>query len=396
MDHAAEILSERASSDNFWPPDDDWRAAYRPYVVRQGVLIIPVKGVLLHDFPWQLGSWATGYDYIWRAFQRGQEDPEVRGIALAIHSPGGEVAGNFDLVDRMYEARGNKPIRAFAMEYAYSAAYSIASVARQIVVSRTGGVGSIGVVTAHLDVSKAMDEYGLKVTFIFAGKHKVDGNAYEPLPDSVKARIQSRINELYRVFVSTVARNRGVDEEKVQGTEALTFTASEAVASGWLADSVGVFEDAMAAFVADLSADEGDEQMTDKTTKTPAELAAEQTTAVTAARADGVTEGTATGAKAEKTRITAIMALPSAQKRREAALKVALTTDMTAEQADGLLTSLPEDVASKAAGGDAFEKAMSKDNPDLGAGSDDDAAKSPAAAILADQRAITGVAAVAK
>jgi hypothetical protein len=45
--------------------------AYRPYVVRDGVLRIPVKGVLLHDFPFAFGSWATGYTYIARALDRG-------------------------------------------------------------------------------------------------------------------------------------------------------------------------------------------------------------------------------------------------------------------------------------------------------------------------------------
>ena len=165
---AAEMLEANAyAEDGFWPAPDDWRAAYRPYVVRDGLLQIPVKGVLLHDFSFALGGWATGYVYIQRAFDRGLADPTVRGIALVCDSPGGHVAGNFDLVDRMFAARGTKPIRAFAHEAAYSAAYSIASAADQIVVSRTGGVGSIGVVAAHYDVSGAMEQAGVKVTFIY-------------------------------------------------------------------------------------------------------------------------------------------------------------------------------------------------------------------------------------
>ena len=70
------------------------------------------------------------------------------------------VAGNFDLVDRIFAARGVKPIRAYAAESAYSAAYSIASAADDITVSRTGGVGSIGVVTVHADYSQALDAGG--------------------------------------------------------------------------------------------------------------------------------------------------------------------------------------------------------------------------------------------
>lgn len=236
--------------DGFWYAAGDWRAQFRPYVVKDGVLHIPVKGVLLNDFPFAFGAWATGYEYIWRAFQRGLEDGNVRAIALVEDSPGGEVAGNFDLVDRIFAARGQKPIRAFAAESAYSAAYSIASAADQITVTRTGGVGSIGVVTMHIDVSKALDDDGYKITFIHAGKHKVDGNAYEPLPDEVKARIQARIDGLYDLFVATVARNRGLEESAVRSTEALTYSASEAL-SVRLADNIGSLDDALAAFAAD-------------------------------------------------------------------------------------------------------------------------------------------------
>ncbi|TOL42864.1 serine peptidase, partial [Vibrio parahaemolyticus] len=71
------------------------------------------------------------------------------GICLDIDSPGGEVAGCFDLVDLIYELRGKKPIYAILSENAYSAAYAIASAADKIYVPRTGGVGSVGVIVIH-------------------------------------------------------------------------------------------------------------------------------------------------------------------------------------------------------------------------------------------------------
>ena len=144
-------------TDEFWTEFGVYTKRIRPYVVENGILHLPVRGVLLHGFPYQFYDMATGYEYIWKAFDRGLADPEVKGIALVIDSPGGMVAGNFDLVDRMYAARGQKPVRAFASEYAFSAAYSIASVADSITLPRTGEVGSIGVVTSHLDLSKAYE-----------------------------------------------------------------------------------------------------------------------------------------------------------------------------------------------------------------------------------------------
>jgi signal peptide peptidase SppA len=377
--NAATTKPKMASEeDDFWFDDDDWRADYRPYVVRDGILHIPVKGVLLHDFPYQLGSWATGYEYIWQAFKRGMADANVNGIALVCDSPGGEVAGNFDLVDRMYaliHADDAKEVRAYAAESAYSAAYSIASVANSITVSRTGGVGSIGVVTAHVDYSVALEQFGVKITFIHFGKHKVDGNPYEPLPEEVRERIAVRIDELGEVFVSTVARNRAMDAQKIRDTEALTYTATQAISNG-LADSIGALDDALAAFAVDLSLDDEDEQMKPEQGATAPQAITQAD--VDNARAAGIAEGVKQGVAAERARITAIIGSDEGKKRPKAALSFALTLDGTPEQASTFLATLEEERAAAPAvdpkapkGKDGaaadFAKAMEKGNPDVGA-----------------------------
>jgi len=328
-----------ANEEQFWPAADDWLAAYRPYNVRDGVLQIPVQGVLVNNFGYAVGDMMTGYQYIRKAFERGMSDPAVRGIALVIDSPGGEVAGNFDLVDAMFEQRGAKPVRAFAAESAYSAAYSIATVADQIVVSRTGGVGSIGVVTAHVDMSEAMAKEGVKVTFIHYGKHKVEGNAYEPLSAGARARIQKRIDALGELFVATVARNRGLDEGAVRDTEALTYMAADAVSIG-LADTIGQFDDAVAAFAAQLSRPEEISMSGQK------EVTAVDQAAVEAARAEGFAAGKADGVRegavAERSRVSAILGLDEAKTRRESALTLALSGEVSVDTAKAILGVLPE------------------------------------------------------
>jgi signal peptide peptidase SppA len=383
---ASDLLDAGVTAeDGFWPAADDWRSAYRPYIVRDGILFIPVKGCLLHDFPWALGSYATGYVYIARAIERGLVDMNVRAIALICASYGGEVAGCFELVDKIYAARSVKPIRAFAHEQAYSAGYAVASAADHVVVSRTGGVGSIGVVTAHVDLSDAMKQMGFKITFIFAGAHKVDGNAYEPLPKDVQARIQARIDALYEIFVTSVARNRAMDEKAVRATEALCFTAAEAVENG-LADSVGPLDDAVAAFNADLSAadDEGDEEMS--TATTAAAQAATDKTAIDAARAEGVTAGTAEGVKqgatAERERISAILGSEEAKDRRELAEHLAFGSDMSADAAKGILAKAPKNAP--VATTDPLSVAMGGvKNPQVGADASADQSEDAQAAALA-------------
>jgi ClpP class serine protease len=64
-------------------------------------------------------------------------------------------------------------------------------------VTRTGEVGSIGVVAVHIDESGADEKAGLAWTFVFAGECKIDGNAHEPLSDRARATIQADVDRLY-------------------------------------------------------------------------------------------------------------------------------------------------------------------------------------------------------
>lgn len=372
-------------ADDFWPEADSWLASYRPYNVKDGVLVIPVQGMLLSGFPYAC-DWATGYEYIAKAYERGLEDYNVRGIAFDINSPGGEVQGNFDLVDSLYISRGKKPTLAMANPHAYSAAYNIASAADKINVDRIGGVGSIGVVTSHVNYSKYLEKQGIEITFIFAGDHKVDGNPYQALPDAVKARIQSRIDTLYTIFVDSVAKNRGMDEKAVRATEALTYTAADAIEIG-LADTTGPANAALATFVAAVNNTNGVRTMTTQTNAAAPETPAAITTAdVDKAKA----EANAAGAKAAKDRINAISALEEAKDRPAAAHSLAMNTDISVDAAKVALAAMPKEA--KASNGNMFDKAMANDNPDLGPSGDGSASESEKAVarILSAQNAAHG------
>ncbi|ELY4882354.1 TPA: S49 family peptidase [Morganella morganii] len=208
------------------------------YDVLEGIAIIPVYGTLVQ----KLGtlrpySGMTGYDGIRRVFLTAVNDPEVKGICLDIDSPGGEVAGCFDLVDLIYAERGKKPIHAILSENAFSAAYAIASAADKIYVPRTGGVGSVGVIVIHCDWSQRIKDDGLKVSIITYGNRKAESNPYVALSDEAKAAIQHDVDEMGRLFVSTVSRNRGLSETVIRNTQAACYLAAEGVQMG-LADVV--------------------------------------------------------------------------------------------------------------------------------------------------------------
>lgn len=355
------ISSEQfaATSGDFWGQS----SRFRPYLVENGVLTVPVHGILLNDFPFTFFGMATGYEYIEAAVARGVSDPAVTKIVLDVNSPGGIVTGCFDCTDAIYAMRGQKPIIASVNDHGYSAAYAVASAANEIVVSRTGGVGSIGVVTAHLDYSGSLEQRGVKVTFVYAGAHKIDGRPEMPLSDQAKQSMQERIDSTYAIFVATVARNRGLSEEAVRGTEAAVYTPKAAVEAG-LADKAGSLAQALS-----VSADtsnpnhEDEDQMTTPNPQTVAQ--ADHESAVNAATQAGRVEGAA----AERGRITAILGCAEAKDRPAAAMSVAMDTDMSVEKATAFLAKLPKETteASAPEGGN-FNDLMSRSgNPNLGA-----------------------------
>jgi capsid assembly protease len=221
-----------------------------PYPVVDGIAVIEISGVLIHRGGWiGQSSGQTSYEGIAAQIEAAAGDPAVRGLALEIDSFGGEVAGVFDLADRIRAIRGSKPVWAFVAEHAFSAGYALASQADHILLPRTGALGSIGVVVLHADLSGQLDQDGVRVTLVHSGRHKVDGNPYQPLPEAVHDDIQREIDVLRFLFAETVAAGRTgkISQEAAMATEAATYRGAEAVAAG-LADEVTDLTRGFAAF----------------------------------------------------------------------------------------------------------------------------------------------------
>ncbi len=224
----------------------------QPFAVVDGIAVIEIAGTLVHRGAWiGQSSGLTSYEGIAAQLQAAVTDPAIRGIALDIDSFGGEVAGAFDLADRIRTARTQKPVHAFVADHALSAAYALASQADRIILPRTGAVGSIGVVAMHSDMSGALDQKGIAVTLIHAGARKVDANPYQPLPEAVRNRIAGELEDLRQLFAETVAQGRGrrLDTSQALGTEAAVFRGEAAVFAG-LADEVADPVTAFRAFAA--------------------------------------------------------------------------------------------------------------------------------------------------
>ncbi|WP_341819890.1 S49 family peptidase [Wolbachia endosymbiont (group A) of Brachyopa scutellaris] len=202
--------------------------------------IIAIHGILTKKseaFDEMLGM--TSYNQIEVQITQAIEDSDIETILLDIDSPGGEVNGIFDLVDFIYESRAKKRIIAIANDDAYSAAYAIASSAEKVFVSRTSGVGSIGVIASHIDQSGFNEKCGIKYTTVFAGSRKNDLNPHEPMTSESLESLQKEVDRLYEMFVQLIARNRGLSIEKIRSTEAGLYFGEKAVEIG-LADGMTI------------------------------------------------------------------------------------------------------------------------------------------------------------
>jgi capsid assembly protease len=221
----------------------------KPYDVMAGIAVIPVQGVLTNaNWSW----FGATYRSIRTSFQTALVDPEVKAIALHIDSPGGEVAGCFDLADDIFDARGPKPIWSIVDESAFSAAYALACAADVISVPRTGGTGSIGVVAMHTDLTKMFDEMGVKITTVQFGARKTEQYPTAKLSDEARDRMQAEVDQLGEMFVGMVSRNRKISAERVRNTEAGTFLGAAGVKAG-LADAVASPQEAFAGLLEAIS-----------------------------------------------------------------------------------------------------------------------------------------------
>jgi len=216
----------------------------RDYQLVDEVAVIGVQGVLLKKGSWLSAmSGCTSYQSLQQQIEAAIGDDRVGAILLDIDSPGGETCGCFELSDFIYGIRGEEPIYAVANDTALSAAYAIASAADKIFVTRMGAVGSVGVYALHAEQSGFDKQTGMKYTYIHHGAKKVDGNPHEPLSDGATADLQAEIDRQGRVFIETVARNRGVGSGRIEATQAGLLWGDGALTL--FADEIGTVEDAL-------------------------------------------------------------------------------------------------------------------------------------------------------
>jgi capsid assembly protease len=362
-----------------------------PYLVDQEIAVIEIDGELVNRGAWiGASSGLTSYEGIISQLKIAQADSAVKGVMLVVNSPGGEASGLDDVASAI-KAVG-KPVWAIANTLSASAAYWIAASADRVASVRDGFVGSIGVVWMHMDRSAQLEKVGVSVTVVQAGAKKTQFSQFSALAPEARAKAESLVSDMYDRFVSHVASARQLDVKAVRDTEAEVFTAQDAKKHK-LIDTIATVSEFHASMVAavrkgtasraspaanSLSITKGMKTMSD-ITMSQADIDA----AKAKAKEEGVAEGVKAGVAQERARVGAILGCDEAKGRQAQAQYVALKTDMSPEDAKGLLAASPAEHAASAAASsvpkgllvDAMS-AKANANPEVGASVDQDVAVS--------------------
>lgn len=220
-----------------------------PQPMAGSIAIIPVYGVLAPRMNMMSDtSGGTTFEKLTAQLRESVANKSVKTIVLDVDSPGGNVAGATEFAREVMKARVRKPIIAVAQYTMASAAYWISAAATEIVAAPSALVGSVGIYTAHEDLSSALEMLGVKKTYISAGQRKVDGNEAEPLSAEAQARMQTMVDDCYATMAADVVKGRGqgMTTARVKNDwKALTYSAQEALSLG-LIDSIATLDETLA------------------------------------------------------------------------------------------------------------------------------------------------------
>jgi capsid assembly protease len=213
------------------------------YEIRQGgIAVLAIDGVIAPKANlFTRVSGGASAQMLTRQVESAIADPRVRGMVLAIDSPGGSVFGTPEFAAAIRELSAIKPIVSVSEATMASAAYWFGSAANAVYVSGpTVQVGSVGVVATHNYSPKAA---GSQLTEITAGRYKRIATDAAPLTEEGKAYLQAQVDHIYSVFVDAVAQHRGTTADAVleHMADGRVFIGQQAIDAG-LVDGVATVD----------------------------------------------------------------------------------------------------------------------------------------------------------
>ena len=167
------------------------------------------------------------------------EDESIKGVLFVVDSPGGSVPPSIEIAEAIKRLKAKKPVIAYAAGTMASGSYYASIYADKIIANRGAMIGSIGVIMQGYNVKEIMEKVGVKEQTISKGTYKQMGTMTREWNAAEKAELDRLIGDTYNMFVSDVAKARGLDVNSSSTfADAHVFSASRALNVG-LIDSLG-------------------------------------------------------------------------------------------------------------------------------------------------------------
>ncbi len=207
------------------------------------VALIPIKGIITSEEGRAFGQSIASSSTIVEFIENADKNPKIKAIIFEINSPGGSPVATEEIANAI--KRTNKTTVAWIREIGTSGAYWIASSTDKIVANRMSLTGSIGVIASYLEFSGLLDHYNVTYERLIAGKYKDIGTPFKPLSREEKALFQKQLDKLHDYFISNIAKNRDLPEDKVKELATGMFYLGEEAKELGLIDVLGGKEEAI-------------------------------------------------------------------------------------------------------------------------------------------------------
>lgn len=206
------------------------------------IAVIPLDGVITGNGEYGISKAISSEDFV-KQLDRAEENKDIKGIILAINSPGGTPVATDEIARAVKQTE--KPTIAVIRETGASGAYWVATAADKIYANRMSVTGSIGVQASSLEFAGLLTDYNVTYRKLIAGRLKDAGTPLREMTPEEKQLFQDVVDSLHDEFINAVAENRNLPRETV--TELATgfiYLGSDAKELG-LVDELGTKEDAL-------------------------------------------------------------------------------------------------------------------------------------------------------
>lgn len=179
------------------------------------------------------------------------EDDDIKGVLLAVDSPGGLVADSHQLYHEIKKLSEKKPVYVAMKRLAASGGYYLSmgiGEGGQIFVEPTTWTGSIGVIIPRYNASELAEKVGVEVDPLTTGPLKDSLNPFRDLSEREREVWAAIMKDSFDRFVNVIAENRAnLSEDDVRElATGQIYTADQSLQNG-LADQMGFEEEALTA-----------------------------------------------------------------------------------------------------------------------------------------------------